>query len=541
MLKALKEKQRNFEITVRKTWDGIESYLYRLFQEQGTNFNIDETSKQIMKELERLGFKMSQNELENLKSFILKVKANPQPPQQSPRAPKAPSDFQQPSREERGHSEYFEDNIQILKAYLTRYGRDIMSPDLDFDTIVKEIEEELYTDAIHRQRSQGQQDFDIPFESRKAKMQQLASDFLFYQAQEYALRGKQQPPPRQRPQEPQGIYERALEMGFEEALVRRALSQANGNEQEALEILINGTLEEERPQEPIYSMGFDPALVRRALSQANGNEQEALEILLNGNLEEELPKEPIYQMGFDPALVRQALSQAYGDEQKAIADLLAGRVELLDENLMASIDAMRTIEVAGNGNCLFLSLIGSLQNLFRHLKNPADFNKVPVNEEAMRKKIVDFERAHHAEAIFYNSVSITVNPNQTDLQALEMKYPVKLHGREYRYQNLQQYFDLMETNGAYATDVEIMTAARIFGVTIYVQIEQGYVKFARYYSSNPEAQDSRRAIYIVKADLMGHYDWKDPYSKSGGKHKQGKKNKMTRSIRGRKSKMTKKK
>jgi hypothetical protein len=498
MFKVLREKQHNFEITVRKTWDGIESYLYRLFQEQGTNFNIDETSKQIMKELERRGFKMSQNELENLKSFILKVKANPQPPQQSPRAPKAPSDFQQPSREERGHSEYFEDNIQILKAYLTRYGIDIMYPNLDFDRIAKEIEEEMYTEAIHRERSQGRQDFDIPFESRQAKMQQFASDFLFYQAQEYALRGKQQPPPRRRPQESQGIYEKALEMGFERALVRRALSQANGDEQVALDILLNGNLQEERPEEPIYNMGFDPALVRQALSQAKGN------------------------------------------HEQAILDLVEGRVELLDEKLIASIHAMPTMIVAGNGNCLFLSLIGSLQNLFNHLKNPADYQKVPVNEQAMRKKIVDFERAHHAEAIFYQSTSVTVNPNQPDLQALEIHDPVKLNGREYRYQNLQKYFELMETNGAYATDVEIMTAAQIFGVTIYVEVEEGNY-FVRYYSSNLQANDSRRAIYIIKGDAMGHYDWKDPYSKSGGKHKQGKKNKMTRSIRGRKSKMTKKK
>jgi hypothetical protein len=221
-------------------------------------------------------------------------------------------------------------------------------------------------------------------------------------------------------------------------------------------------------------------------------------------------------------------------------DLVEGRVELLDEKLIASIHAMPTMIVAGNGNCLFLSLIGSLQNLFNHLKNPADYQKVPVNEQAMRKKIVDFERAHHAEAIFYQSTSVTVNPNQPDLQALEIHDPVKLNGREYRYQNLQKYFELMETNGAYATDVEIMTAAQIFGVTIYVEVEEGNY-FVRYYSSNLQANDSRRAIYIIKGDAMGHYDWKDPYSKSGGKHKQGKKNKMTRSIRGRKSKMTKKK
>jgi hypothetical protein len=429
-----------------------------------------------------------------------------------------------------------EEDLKILEAYLTNYRIDIMNTNLDFDKIAKDIEEEMYNQAIGIERSKNNKDFNIPFEAREDMRQRLARGLLFYQAQQYTIRGRQQPPPRRRPQEPQGIYERALEMGFEEALVRRALSQANGDEQEALEILINGTLEEERPQEPqgIYEraleMGFDQALVRRALSQANGDEQVALEILINGTLEEERPQEPIYSMGFDPALVQQALSQTKGNHEQAIADLLAGRVELLDEKLMASIDAMHTITVAGNGNCLFLSLIGSLQNLFRHLNNPVDFNKVPHNQSAMRKKIVDFERIHHDELIFYNSVSITVNPNPPYLQALEMKDPVKLHGREHNYQTLQQYFDLMETDGAYATDVEIMTAARIFGVTIYVQIKRGYVKFARYYSSNPEAQDSRRAIYIVKADTMGHYDWKDPYSKRGGKHKQGKKIKMNRSI-----------
>ena len=83
-------------------------------------------------------------------------------------------------------------------------------------------------------------------------------------------------------------------MGFDEALVQRALARTGGNEQDAIEILIGGTgqldlspsLSSSRDASPpvIFSMGFDDALVRRALASAGGDEQRAVELLLSGRV-----------------------------------------------------------------------------------------------------------------------------------------------------------------------------------------------------------------------------------------------------------------
>ncbi len=84
-------------------------------------------------------------------------------------------------------------------------------------------------------------------------------------------------------------------MGFEETMVQLALAQADGNEELAINLLLNG---EVRPTAPvpassaaatadvraIFSMGFDAALVRRALRQANDREEVAVEILLTGRV-----------------------------------------------------------------------------------------------------------------------------------------------------------------------------------------------------------------------------------------------------------------
>ena len=85
-------------------------------------------------------------------------------------------------------------------------------------------------------------------------------------------------------------------MGFDEALVQRALDRTGGNEQDAIEILISGTGQLHSDESPsssssrdavlpvIYSMGFDDALVRRALASAGGDEQRAVELLLSGGV-----------------------------------------------------------------------------------------------------------------------------------------------------------------------------------------------------------------------------------------------------------------
>jgi hypothetical protein len=83
-------------------------------------------------------------------------------------------------------------------------------------------------------------------------------------------------------------------MGFDEALVQRALARTGGNEQGAIEILIGGTgqldlspsLSSSRDASTpvIFSMGFDDALVRSALASAGGDEQRAVELLLSGRV-----------------------------------------------------------------------------------------------------------------------------------------------------------------------------------------------------------------------------------------------------------------
>ncbi len=92
----------------------------------------------------------------------------------------------------------------------------------------------------------------------------------------------------------------------------------------------------------IFSMGFDEALVQRALAQAGGDHQGAIDILIDGQLHpEESPylnssrdaPEPlpgIFSMGFDHAKVRGFLASTGGDEERA-ADLL-----LLCENFSSS-------------------------------------------------------------------------------------------------------------------------------------------------------------------------------------------------------------
>ncbi len=88
-------------------------------------------------------------------------------------------------------------------------------------------------------------------------------------------------------------------MGFDEALVRHALAQTGGDEQAATEILISGQLHLDQspalisPRDAcvpvIFSMGFDDALVRRALASAGGDEQRAVELILSGSVSSSSP------------------------------------------------------------------------------------------------------------------------------------------------------------------------------------------------------------------------------------------------------------
>jgi hypothetical protein len=91
-----------------------------------------------------------------------------------------------------------------------------------------------------------------------------------------------------------------------------------------------------QPRPVIFSMGFDEALVQRALAQTGGDEQGAVDVLISGqlHLDESFalssPRDAclpvIFSMGFDDALVRRALARAGGEEQRAVELLLSGRI-----------------------------------------------------------------------------------------------------------------------------------------------------------------------------------------------------------------------
>ena len=89
----------------------------------------------------------------------------------------------------------------------------------------------------------------------------------------------------------------------------------------------------------IFSMGFDDALVQRALVEAGGNEQAAIEMLIGGLHPDatappkkfnsrKTPNTGIFSMGFDERLVRDALVSVGGDEQQALEMLLCERASL---------------------------------------------------------------------------------------------------------------------------------------------------------------------------------------------------------------------
>jgi hypothetical protein len=92
-------------------------------------------------------------------------------------------------------------------------------------------------------------------------------------------------------------------------------------------------LSDARPVNAMFSMGFDGALMQRALAQAGGSEQGAIDILVSGHLppdetpslssSRDAPLPVIFSMGFDDAMVRRALASAGGDEERAVHLLLS--------------------------------------------------------------------------------------------------------------------------------------------------------------------------------------------------------------------------
>ena len=110
-------------------------------------------------------------------------------------------------------------------------------------------------------------------------------------------------------------------------------------------------------------MGFDEALVQRALTLTGDNEQDATEILIGGtcsdsgqlHLDEssklsssrEFDAVPpvIFSMGFDDALVERALASAGGDEERAVELLLSGLVPSSEKSFAAPADAAQSVPV----------------------------------------------------------------------------------------------------------------------------------------------------------------------------------------------------
>jgi hypothetical protein len=94
----------------------------------------------------------------------------------------------------------------------------------------------------------------------------------------------------------------------------------------------------------VFSMGFDEALVQRALARSGGNEQSAIDMIISGSGQLHLDNVPalstsldsfvpdIFSMGFDDDLVRRALASAGGDEEIAVDLLLSGRVLSSDDS-----------------------------------------------------------------------------------------------------------------------------------------------------------------------------------------------------------------
>ncbi len=130
--------------------------------------------------------------------------------------------------------------------------------------------------------------------------------------------------------------------GFPEAACARALTVTSGDVSRALDWLLANPMEAAAADPParpvIYTMGFDEAMVQLALSQTGGNEEQAIERLLNGDIHDQdavaapssaSPLDPreIFTMGFDPDIVLRALRRAGNREDAALELILSGRVD----------------------------------------------------------------------------------------------------------------------------------------------------------------------------------------------------------------------
>ena len=138
-----------------------------------------------------------------------------------------------------------------------------------------------------------------------------------------------------------------LHAGFPEAACARALASTNGDASRALDWLLANPLDAANaaaghPARPvIHSMGFEETMVQLALAQADGNEEIAINLLLNGEVRPTATApassaavsdgRAIFSMGFDDALVRRALRRANDREDVAVEILLTGSVAARDE------------------------------------------------------------------------------------------------------------------------------------------------------------------------------------------------------------------
>jgi hypothetical protein len=125
-------------------------------------------------------------------------------------------------------------------------------------------------------------------------------------------------------------------------------SAAAASEQTAAAAVDVSDLSDAHPVKMIFSLGFDEALVRRALAQAGGDEQGAIEILISGQLHPEesssltspcvAPLPVIFSMGFGDAMVRRALASTGGDEERAVHLLLSGRLAPSENSSVSAPD-----------------------------------------------------------------------------------------------------------------------------------------------------------------------------------------------------------
>jgi hypothetical protein len=337
-------------------------------------------------------------------------------------------------------------------------------------------------------------------------------------------------------------------MGFDENLVRRALEIYHDNEQQAIEAILAGTVLVEEHREPESDsvldrklQSFDKKLVSRALIQANNNKAEAIEILVTNQIlyllktTHGLDKINVgngYE-DIDRNMVVKVLRRYHNDTNSTVGYLLSRpRPEKIYTKEERYIMDMNIVDNGGGGNCLFTTLVGSLQNLFRHLRNEEDLNSVPHDDALMRQAIVKFERDNYNKEIFYPPVS-PIDAELSGMDSLnttildERDRGVKIGSTTESFETVEGYFDLMQQDRAYGTHIELMAVAIMFNVDILVQIQTNST-FLRYASQVDRQLE--RIIYIFKNDDSGHYSWKNPYGQSAGKQKQQKQQQKSRKI-----------